>query len=54
MDVFQVLLAATKAAKDNESGKLSTQSLSSEILYNLSPSKNVRLMIYCLPRRPCY
>ncbi|KAG0246254.1 kinase binding protein CGI-121-domain-containing protein [Mortierella sp. GBAus27b] len=41
MDVFQLLLASTKAAKDNESGKLSTQSLSSEIVYNLSPSKNI-------------
>ncbi|KAF9363469.1 hypothetical protein BGX34_004085 [Mortierella sp. NVP85] len=41
MDIFQVLLAATKAAKDNESGKLSTQSMSSEILYNLSPTKNI-------------
>ncbi|KAF9174642.1 hypothetical protein BGX20_010459 [Mortierella sp. AD010] len=41
MDVFQLLLAATKAAQDNETGKLSTQSLSSEIIYNLSPSKNI-------------
>ncbi|KAF9940135.1 hypothetical protein BGZ65_008117 [Modicella reniformis] len=41
MDVFQLLLAATKAAKDSESGKLSTQSLSSEIIYNLSSTKNI-------------
>lgn len=41
MDVFQLLLAATKAAHDNETGKLATQTISSEIIYNLSPSKNV-------------
>ncbi|KAF9436355.1 hypothetical protein BGZ76_004215 [Entomortierella beljakovae] len=41
MDVFQLLSAATKAAQDNEKGKLSTQSLNSEIIYNLSPSKNI-------------
>ncbi|KAF9901017.1 hypothetical protein EC991_006607 [Linnemannia zychae] len=41
MDVFQLLLAATKAAHDNETGKLATQSISSEIIYNLSPSKNI-------------
>ncbi|KAF9899291.1 hypothetical protein BX616_003119, partial [Lobosporangium transversale] len=40
MDVFQLLTAATKAAKDHEAGKLSTQSLSSEIIYNLSPTRN--------------
>jgi len=42
MDVFQILLAATKAAQDNESGKLKTQSLSTEIVYNLSPTNNVK------------
>ncbi|KAG0371940.1 hypothetical protein BGX24_000958 [Mortierella sp. AD032] len=41
MDVFQLLLAATKAAHDNETGKLATQTISSEIIYNLSPSKNI-------------
>ncbi|KAI7832262.1 kinase binding protein CGI-121-domain-containing protein [Gamsiella multidivaricata] len=41
MDVFQLLTAATKAAVDNEAGKLSTQSLNSEIIYNLSPTKNI-------------
>ncbi|KAI1314928.1 hypothetical protein EDD11_001565 [Mortierella claussenii] len=41
MDVFQLLTAATKAAQDNEAGKLSTQSLNSEIIYNLSPTKNI-------------
>ncbi|KAF9126864.1 hypothetical protein BGW39_006290 [Mortierella sp. 14UC] len=41
MDVFQLLLAATKAAHDNETGKLTTQTISSEIIYNLSPSKNI-------------
>ncbi|KAF8977247.1 hypothetical protein BGZ46_007536 [Entomortierella lignicola] len=41
MDVFQLHLAATKAAQDNEAGKLSTQSLNSEIIYNLSPTKNI-------------
>ncbi|KAG0297183.1 hypothetical protein BGZ96_007392 [Linnemannia gamsii] len=41
MDVFQLLLAATKAAHDNEAGKLATQTISSEIIYNLSPSKNI-------------
>ncbi|KAF9155837.1 hypothetical protein BG015_008414 [Linnemannia schmuckeri] len=41
MDVFQLLVAATKAAHDNETGKLATQNISSEIIYNLSPSKNI-------------
>ncbi|KAG0054438.1 hypothetical protein BGZ83_011232 [Gryganskiella cystojenkinii] len=41
MDVFQLLLAATKAAQDNETGKLKTQYLSSEIIYNLSPTNNI-------------
>ncbi|KAG0299353.1 hypothetical protein BGZ97_003765 [Linnemannia gamsii] len=41
MDVFQLLLAATKAAHDNETGKLATQTISTEIIYNLSPSKNI-------------
>ncbi|KAG0199005.1 hypothetical protein BGX28_007634 [Mortierella sp. GBA30] len=41
MDIFQLLLAATKAAHDNQVGKLSTQSLSSEIIYNLSPTKSI-------------
>jgi hypothetical protein len=44
MDVFQLLLAATKAAHDNETGKLATQTISTEIIYNLSPSKNVCLV----------
>ncbi|KAF9546229.1 hypothetical protein EC957_009968 [Mortierella hygrophila] len=41
MDVFQLLVAATKAAHDNKTGKLATQTVSSEIIYNLSPSKNI-------------
>ncbi|KAF9990333.1 hypothetical protein BGZ75_002373 [Mortierella antarctica] len=41
MDVFQLLLAATKAAHDNEAGNLTTKVLSSEIIYNLSPSKSI-------------
>ncbi|KAF9965313.1 hypothetical protein BGZ70_005068 [Mortierella alpina] len=41
MDVFQLLLAATKAAHDNETGNLTTKVLSSEIIYNLSPSKSI-------------
>ncbi|KAG0259484.1 hypothetical protein BG011_002596 [Mortierella polycephala] len=41
MDVFQLLVATTKAAHDNEAGKLSTQTVSSEIIYNLSPTKNI-------------
>ncbi|KAF8947974.1 hypothetical protein BGZ47_007112 [Haplosporangium gracile] len=41
MDVFQLLVAATKAAHDNEIGKLATQTIGSEIIYNLSPSKNI-------------
>ncbi|KAG0309882.1 hypothetical protein BGZ98_003425 [Dissophora globulifera] len=41
MDVVQLLVAATRAAKDNDTKKLSTQSLSSEIIYNLSPTKNI-------------
>ncbi|KAF9426439.1 hypothetical protein BGZ94_006522 [Podila epigama] len=32
MNVFQLLVAATRAAQDSEAGKLKTQSLSSEII----------------------
>lgn len=41
MDVFQLLVAATRSAQDNDAGKLKTQTLSSEIVYNLSPTNNV-------------
>ncbi|KAF9922544.1 hypothetical protein FBU30_007330 [Linnemannia zychae] len=41
MDVFQLLVAATKAAHDHQVGKLATQNINSEIIYNLSPSKNI-------------
>ncbi|KAG0323713.1 hypothetical protein BG000_002509, partial [Podila horticola] len=40
MDVFQLLVAATRSAQDNDAGKLKTQTLSSEIVYNLSPTNN--------------
>ncbi|KAF8929452.1 hypothetical protein CPC16_001410 [Podila verticillata] len=41
MDVFQLLVAATRAAQDNDAGKLKTQTLNSEIVYNLSPTNNI-------------
>ncbi|KAF9330158.1 hypothetical protein BG006_006851 [Podila minutissima] len=41
MDVFQLLVAATRSAQDNDAGKLKTQTLSSEIVYNLSPTNNI-------------
>ncbi|KAF9585492.1 hypothetical protein BGW38_002151 [Lunasporangiospora selenospora] len=41
MDVIQLLLAANRAAQDHAAGKLKTQTLSSEIVYNLSPTTNI-------------
>ncbi|XP_071961341.1 EKC/KEOPS complex subunit TPRKB-like [Antedon mediterranea] len=40
-DPFQVLVATNKAIYNQKNGKLKTRSVNSEILYNISPSKNI-------------
>lgn len=40
-DIFQVLVAATKAVGAKSNGKLKTRSINSEVLFSLSPSNNV-------------
>ncbi|KAF9161962.1 hypothetical protein DFQ27_002021 [Actinomortierella ambigua] len=41
LDMFQLLVAATKAALDERAGKLRTNSVNAEIVYNLSPTNNI-------------
>ncbi|XP_074646432.1 EKC/KEOPS complex subunit TPRKB-like isoform X2 [Tubulanus polymorphus] len=41
IDRFQVLCAATKALHLSVNGKMVTRNLHSEIIYNMSPSKNI-------------
>ncbi|XP_033115268.1 EKC/KEOPS complex subunit Tprkb-like [Anneissia japonica] len=40
-DAFQVLVATNKAIYNQKNGKLKTRSVNSEILYSISPSKNI-------------
>ncbi|PIK57960.1 TP53RK-binding protein [Apostichopus japonicus] len=40
-DIFQVLVAATKAVGAKSNGKLKTRSINSEVLFSLSPSNNI-------------
>ncbi|KAF9973570.1 hypothetical protein BGZ73_003178 [Actinomortierella ambigua] len=40
LDVFQLHVAATKAALDDRTSKLRTNSVNAEIVYNLSPTNN--------------
>ncbi|XP_013786264.1 EKC/KEOPS complex subunit Tprkb-like [Limulus polyphemus] len=41
LDTFQLLVAANKAVLSQQQGTLKTKGIYSEILYNLSPSKNI-------------
>ncbi|KAG0237503.1 hypothetical protein BGW42_000713 [Actinomortierella wolfii] len=41
LDVFQLLTAATRTALDERAGKLRTNSVNAEIVYNLSPTNNI-------------
>ena len=41
LDMFQVVVACSKAIRSQSSGKLTTKNVYSEIIYNLSPNKKV-------------